>query len=62
VGRCVYGTEISGSTQGAEFFETLRIWQLFKTDCAARILLKRQDSSDSDASQEGPRWPGLVIQ
>jgi hypothetical protein len=60
--RCVYGTEASGSTQGAEFFVTLRIWQLLKMDCAARRLLKRQDSRDSDASQEGLRWPRLVIQ
>jgi hypothetical protein len=61
VGRCAHDTETSGSTQGAAFFESLRMWQLFKTDCVARSLLYRQDSSDSDASQEGPRWPELVI-
>lgn len=62
VGRCVHGNELFISMHSAEFFEPLRNWKLLKTDCAARSLLNRQDSSDSDASQKVPRWQGLVIQ
>jgi hypothetical protein len=32
----------------------------FQDGLCERSLLNRQESTDIDASQEGPRWPGLV--